>query len=109
MCFHPECSNCPYATANPLTAFAYFPPLSLVTHNNTRSQRNVEIHTYNVSKVLLILHHRALQCQVITINALHAALMRANVMCTERPNAKESDLLIGSSLGNPHLSLSSLR
>lgn len=106
MCLHPECSTCPYATANPrkLTASAYFSLPSLVTHNNISSQRNMEIHTYDEG-FLLILYHRPLQCQVITINVLKAAPLRGNAMCAERRNVKQSDVLIGSSLENPHLSL----
>lgn len=53
MCLHPECSTWPHATANPLklTASANFFPLSMVTHNNTRSQKNMEIHNYDAATV----------------------------------------------------------
>lgn len=50
MCVHLDCSTCPFAAANPLklTASANVFPLSLVTHN-TRIQRNLEIHSSDVS------------------------------------------------------------
>lgn len=92
MLLQTECSTCPYAIANPLklTASAYFSLLSLVTHKNTGSQRNMQAHMYNVSRrFLLTPHHRPLHFQVIANNVLNAALMRINEMCGKRRNAKK--------------------
>lgn len=92
MRLQPECSTCPYATANPLklTASAYFSLLSPVTHNNTGSQRNMQAYVYNVSRrFLLTLHGRPLHFQVTANNVLSAAVMRVNVMCGKRCNAKK--------------------